>query len=623
MAAGALLSALLGLSVAEAVPFTMPQDTMALAQVKPGMKGYGLTVFAGTEPEKFDVEVISVLENFRPDMSLILIKTPNHPRLDAAKTVAGMSGSPIYLNGKMVGAYAYGWLFGAEPIAGVTPIESMLREQARPIPKSIDPRGGSPLSMGAGPSSPVPFGIRPSSPRVFSGAPTGYDLAAHAKQLAARFGKGAAAAEQLSLAPASTPLLIGGVADGVMAEARGMLSPMGLLPVQAGGGGSEKVPEGAPTKFVDGGAIGVQLVRGDVSAMGLGTVTRVDGDQLVAFGHPMMGGGVSNFPTAIAKVHWILASTNRSFKIGEAVRPLGALVNDRQPAIVIDTRVKSPEFPVHVSIRGVPGAPKTEWRSIVAHDQFMAPMLAAMAVGSALEVTTAERSELTWQAKSVVEVKGYGKITLLDFGSGEGDPLSRDTFGRSNLTRALGALLSNPWETVQIESVEVAVDVVYDQQVALLRGAKILEPQIEPGQSAKVRLELMPFKGETVYRVVEIPIPAALSGQEVELSLAPGYDVQREHPAPESVADLMATLPNLTYPPRSVVASFKMKEEGGAAFRGNVATRLPPGAMDALRSTSHSVAPQTFEAVLRTAVPLDRYMVGDDTVSVEIVPVLK
>src|SRR5205823_6655361 len=112
---------------------------------KAGMKGYGLTVFSGTTPTKFDVEIVSVLKNFRPAQDLILIKTPNHPRLDAAHVVAGMSGSPIYLNDKMIGAYAYGWISGTEPVAGVTPIRNMLDELARPIPKPIVPKGGSPL----------------------------------------------------------------------------------------------------------------------------------------------------------------------------------------------------------------------------------------------------------------------------------------------------------------------------------------------------------------------------------------------------------------------------------------------------------------------------------------------
>jgi hypothetical protein len=127
--AGAACSAAVGIGMAQVAP--VPSDVLPLSEVKPGMQGYGLTVFSGTEPERFDIEIISTLRNFRPNQDLILIKTPNHPRLKVARTVAGMSGSPIYLNGKMIGAYAYGWLFGAEAIAGVTPIKSMLDELSR------------------------------------------------------------------------------------------------------------------------------------------------------------------------------------------------------------------------------------------------------------------------------------------------------------------------------------------------------------------------------------------------------------------------------------------------------------------------------------------------------------
>ena len=120
-----------------ALAFASPgQSMLAIDAVKPGMKGYGLTVFYGMTPERFDVEVIDVLHDFKPDQDLILIRTP-HPILNGAKTVAGMSGSPIYLDGKLVGAYAYGWQFGRDPVAGVTPIASMLADLWRPLDPAI------------------------------------------------------------------------------------------------------------------------------------------------------------------------------------------------------------------------------------------------------------------------------------------------------------------------------------------------------------------------------------------------------------------------------------------------------------------------------------------------------
>lgn len=618
LALGVIVSAVVGVSVAEAV--TDPPDTMPVSEIKPGMKGYGLTVFSGTTPEKFDVEVISTLKNFRPNQDLVLIKTPNHPRLDAARTVAGMSGSPIYINGKMIGAYAYGWLFGVEPIAGVTPIKSMLDELARPLPKTIVPiKGASPLPSSEG----NPTGKRDKHARSFIGTPDGYDLKGHATQLAERADNLLAAPSGSSLARASTPILLGGVSGVSMRIAEKLLGPMGLEPLQAGGGSSMQPAADAPTKFVDGGAIGVELIRGDVSAMGLGTVTRTSGDKLVAFGHPMLGGGIESLPTAVARVHWILASHNRSFKIGEAVRSVGALVNDRQAAIVVDSTAKAQVFPMRVSINApASGTPHPTWNMEVTHDQFMAPMFAAMAIGNAVEATAAERNDMTFRVTSKVKLGKWGTITLTDFGAGNGNPPGAEEFMRGRLVRALGTLLNNPWEPVTIERIDSDVRVTMEREVVTLRGAKVLEPEIDAGDKVRIQLELERFLGKIETRVIEVAVPAELAGRDVEIELAPGYGVERPQPAPESVAQLVANLPNQTFDAESVVASFRLRENG-ASFHGKVASRLPPGAIDTLRSTVDSDSPETFVAEVQTAVPLGQFMVGRDTVRVKIRPVLR
>ncbi|MGK3969057.1 SpoIVB peptidase S55 domain-containing protein [Sorangium sp. So ce118] len=620
---GAACSIAVGLGTAQAL--STPPDTMPVSEVKPGMKGYGLTVFSGTTPEKFDVEVISTLRNFRPNQDLILIKT-QHPRLEVARTVAGMSGSPIYLNGKMIGAYAYGWLFGAEAIAGVTPIKSMLDELARPLPPAIAPRGGGPLPApvasvsSAPPRAAAPARLR--GGRGFLGAVDAYDLAGHARQIAARVAPALAPPESTGLARASTPVMLGGLGGTSLRIASDLLGPMGLDPMQAGGGSSMSPEPGAPTKYVDGGAIGVELVRGDISAMGIGTVTRVSGDKLVAFGHPMMNGGVANLPTAIARVHWILASQNRSFKIGEAVRSVGTLVNDRQAAIVVDSAAKAPVFPMRIQIDGVEGAPHPTWNVEVAHDQFLAPSFVSMAIGNAVEATTSERRDMTWRAVSQLKIGRYGAISLVDFGAGNGTPLSADDFVRSRVVRAMGSLLNNPWEDVSIERVDTRVKVTFDREVVLLRGAKVLEPEIDAGAPARIRLDLQPHQGPVESRVIEVPVPRELAGSQVDIDLSPGYEVERPMATPNNVAELVAMLPNQSHDPESVVATFKLRENG-AAYRGKVASRLPPGAMDTLRPSSASDAPEAFGAQVQVPVSLKRFLVGKDTVSVTVRPILR
>jgi hypothetical protein len=584
------------------------------------MRGYGLTVFSGTVPEKFPVEVISTLHSFRPNQDLILIKTP-HPRLEVTRTVAGMSGSPIYVSGKVVGAYAYGWLFGTEAIAGVTPIKSMLDELARTIPSTLFPRIGGPLLSSGATASGQP-NPPPRRAHAFVGSPDAYDLRLHAKQMAARSALALAPPPGTSLAAATTPVLLGGAGNLAVGLASALLTPLGLEPLQAGGGRSDAPALDAPTSYVDGGALGVELVRGDISALALGTVTRIVGNKLVAFGHPMLGGGVEALPTAIGKVHWIVATQNRSFKIGEAVRSLGTLVNDRQAAIVVDASVKAPTFPLRVEILGVDRAPKRVWNMEVTQDQFLAPSLAAMALGNALEETTAERQDTTWRAVSKIKVRDYGLVTVADFGAGSGNPLGPDEVGHVRVIRALGALLNNTWEQVTIEGVEITVRMAFDREVSLLRGAKVLEPELDSGRPARIQLTHEPYQGKVETRVIEVNIPTELAGHDVEIELAPGYEVERPLATPDSVADLVSALPRSTFDPESVVAMFRLRETA-AAYKGKVASRLPPGALDALRSSSQSDGPEVFGAQAMLAVPLGRFITGHDTVRVAVRSVLR
>jgi hypothetical protein len=614
VALGAVLSVGAGYSVAEAVPPPLPSDVMPLSEVKVGMKGHGLSVLSGTEPERFDVEVLAKLKAFRPGQDLVLVKTI-HPRLEVVRVVGGMSGSPIYLNGKMIGAYAYGWTFGTEAIAGVTPIESMLADLARPIPKGLLP--GAPPLPGKATASPAPT----ESTGRYRGGLLEYDVGKHAAELAARL-PAPVPYEGATLVRATTPIMMGGASAQAIELARTWLTPLGLEPVQAGGG-SGKPEAGAPDRYVDGGAIGVQLLRGDVAATGIGTVTRVSGDKVLAFGHPMLGGGLEALPTALARIHWVFSSFNRSFKIGEAIRPLGALVNDRPSAIVIDTSVTAPTYPYHVAFEGVPGAPRSDWNVEVASDRFLSPAFTAIAFASAFEATSSEREEMTWRARHELRIGRFGTIVLEDFGAGNGGPPTTDDLSRSRLVRAMGALLNNWWEPVTIESIRSQVRVTNRREVLRLRGATVLDPEPDAGEPARIRVTLEPFFGKVETRVLEVPIPRELAGKEVEITLSAGWETDRALPDPSSLAELVANLPQQTYDPESLVATIRLRDEGSAAYRGKVVARLPPFALDALRASSGTDVPETFTTELVTALPVGRFVVGRDTVRVTPKPVLR
>jgi hypothetical protein len=587
--------------------------TIGVGEIKEGMKGYGLTVFKGTEPEKFDVEVIGVLRTFRAGQPLIIIKTPN-PRLDVVKTVRGMSGSPIFLDGRIAGAYSYSLAsFEVEPVAGVTPIDLMLTEMRRPVPPGFWPlEKAAPLPAAGGRAQPA-HAPHASIDR-FDGAPGTYDLSEHARQLAARLGPPEGAPQ--SIAPAATPLMMSGVGDHAAAQLRKLVEPLGLEPLQGGGGDS--TDPSAPMHFANGGGLGVQLARGDVSIMGLGTTTFADGAGKVAgFGHPMLGGGDEALPSCIGKVLWINASAQASHKVGECVRPLGTLVQDRQTAIVLDENVVAPTVPVDVDVTGVVGAPKTHWRAEVTEDKFLAPSMAAVVLASVIEATSAERRDLTWKLEAKVDVAGHGTVNLEDVGVAEGGTPDTGEWFRSKLINTIGDVLSNPWEHARITHVQARFDVKYARDLWHLRGTEVLDPVVDGGSKARLRLHLVPEDGPEVTRVVEVTMPAELEGKDVEIEVVPGYDVVPQLAPPESLDELLANEPRQTIAPRSMVLQFHVPSQG-MAYRGHVTERLPPFTLDAMRPQSSDNGPDTFQSWSRTVIPLDWFVDGRDKVKVKV-----
>lgn len=615
----------LGLSIPLARGDAKPR-TIGVDEIKDGMKGYGLSVFKGTEPERFEVEVVGVLHNFRPGQELILVNT-KHPRLAITKNVRGMSGSPIYLdNGRLAGAYAYSWSsFQVEPIAGVTPIAPMLTEMNRPIPPGFWPLEGQ---------APLPGGPKPTpaaNPKkhasndaggttAWDGAPGTYDLNAHAQQIATRLNAGKDPSKPI--VASATPLMMGGMSDRSMALVRKIFEPLGMDPIQAGGSGGGAADPNAPKHFVDGGGVGVEMARGDVSMMGLGTVTHVEGTKLCGFGHPMMEAGVTALPTTIGKVHWIFASEQHSSKIGESARSLGALIQDRQSSIVVDESKTAPVFPLTAEIQGATGIPKKNWNVEIAEERFMSSGITASVLGSILDASVNERRDVTWKLTSKLSVRGHGTITLDDFGVATGGMPDASELAHSKIARAVGEVLNNPWENVHIDKVESVFTVDYSRELTRIRGVDVLDPVVDVGQNVRIRVHMVPFVGPETTKVVEMKMPDEMAGKEVEIEIVPGYAVQPDLAAPQSLSDLLANESRQSLTPKSLVLQYRARAQG-VAYKGHVADRLPAFAADLLRPSTTDVAPEAFPSYTRVVVPLDRYIEGGDRVRIKVRPLMR
>lgn len=612
--------------------------TIAVSEVTPGMKGYGLTVFRGERPERFDVEVIDVLRNFRPDQDLILIRT-HHPILEQALAVGGMSGSPIYLDGRLAGAYAYGWLFGKEPIAGVTPIASMLAELSRPVDpemwKALGtlPRAALPAprrKAGKGGRAAIEGeGSRRTSLARLSGLPPQLGLARsdalsplrqHARALGLASAPSHAGPEALgygrpTLVTATTPLLLSGLDERVAKLLGDELEPFGLATLQAGGGGAARSSQQQPAaQFVDGGAIGVQLIRGDINATAIGTVTYVEGKRLAAFGHPMMNAGQPALPTCTARVLHVLASQQRSFKIAEALAPLGTLIHDRQAAIVIDTSLRADTVPMTVRLHGVPNAPRQEWNVELASQRLLTPMLAMAALINAVTVSAGDRTDVMIDATSSLWVSGHGKLTVNDRGWA---PVgAAGALGQLRLFDLVDVAYGNPFEDARLERIEVDVKLRFARDLLEIVSARVHATEVDPGRDLNVYLTLRRYGRPEETKLVTVPIPARAAGQKIGLAFEAGPAVDLERPVPESLDQIFDNV-RVGYPGTSMVVSTRLPTQG-LRMRGHVVRDLPGSAYDTLQLGADTEDGTPFSTAMRTELPMGDVVYGSARLSLDV-----
>lgn len=599
--------------------------TIPVSDVKPGMTGFGLSVFRGTVPERFDVEVIDVLHNFRAGQDLILIRTP-HPLLDHTQAVAGMSGSPIYLDGKLAGAYAYGWPFGRDPVVGVTPIADMLAELARPVdPKLFRLIGPVPQQADRAPGARQARAARNAAHRQHLAQGPLAPLRSHERRdalwaLRSLNDQPHRRTSPTRTQPAQTPVMLSGMTDGVTDLLERELSPLGLLPLQAGGAGSAAERPLHPAPYVNGGAIGVQLIRGDMSATGVGTVTHVDGRRLIAFGHPMMNVGQTAMPTTTAEVVHVLASMQRSFKMARPVSPVGTLIHDRQSAIVVDTELTPTTIPVHLSVhepqlRGA-AAPKHEWQFEVASHRALAPVLILTALINGLQATLADRTEAIVKAKTTISVSDHGRFEFNDtafFPGGVADPRG---LGQLRLFSAIEAVYGNDFERADITAIEVELDVQFSDAVAEVMAVRVPYSKVDPGSTVPAIVTLRRFDGDEYETALQVRVPKSAAGQHMELEVGSGFGVQPELPIPRNLQDLLAGLRH-AYPENSLLMTTTLPSHG-MKMRGHLLPQLPDSMLAALHTESSSQRHTPYHHETLTEKRMDRIIYGSAKVQLDV-----
>jgi hypothetical protein len=572
---------------------------MPISEIRAGMKGYGLTVFQGLKPDRFDIRVISVLHNFLPKQDIILVQSDD-PRLIHSGIVAGMSGSPIYIEGRLAGALSYGWHFAKDPIAGVTPIEAMMAELKRPLRGRL----ATPVAEAAN----EPRNQRRSLDDVIA---RHHEVNDRSPMLARLPLPPLPEGGEPRLVRASVPLSLAGFGAAAFSELSRALEPFHVVPLQAGGAGRGN---SGPSRFEDGGSIAVELIRGDVSAAGTGTVTRVEGDKVLAFGHPMFNVGEIYLPIATAEIHTFMSALSSSFKMASPLREIGSLIQDRQSGIIGDTSQRADMIPVHVKVGG-PNRPVEDFHFEVVRHRFLTPMLASTVVANAAQNAASDVADATITVRSNLAVRGYKPLEVTDQIYSP-DGVSPRTLASATGLKAIGDILFNPFTPANLDRIDIDVDVDYKADVAEIVGVSLNSDDLSPGSRPNLYVTLRPYAGQEYVKAIPFDVPRALAGQTVKVVVTAGSLAKPDVAPPENLNGLIDNL-RKSYSASAIVVGLETPDEG-VTLRGSVIPDLPGSVIDTLRPGASTRRADTFKRASRFVVPMHGIMQGKQEITIRV-----
>lgn len=583
---------------------TLQAENMPLSQVQKGMKGHGLTVFEGTKIEKFDVEILGVLHNIGPDQNLILARV-DHPVVARAGIIAGMSGSPVFLDGKVIGALAYAWQFAKEPVAGITPIDEMLK-----IPRMAAPAGASPAG-----ATPRMSGIEMLSAIAKQKPEEAFNkfVSNLAAPMAAVSG-----AKRISL-----PMSMSSFSADTIQRFSPYFEQLGFTAVPSGAA-STSTAKSTKTSFEMGDPVGAVLLNGDFNVAASGTVSFIDGDHVYAFGHPFLDMGEINFPMATSEVVTVLPSVASSFKFSNTGPIVGVLSQDRAAGIMGVLGAKPTMIPVEVTLNGS-GPSKTYKVNVVRHSH-LSPLMLAMVTDSVVANAQRAAGERTVLMESEIRVKGFEPIRLREGWAGAQARQSIPQY----LAVISGYLMSNEFHAADIESVKITLRHDDDLRIAKLMEASLVKPEsgrIVPGDTVKVRTVLKPFRGEAFVEMFDVRIPDDQPAGQAYLLVGSGsvmnaVDFTLVPPDPRTLRQVLNVLERLRASTDLTVGLYSSGE--GAVTSGVYLPNLPPS-MRAVVSGDTSNGPQAavkYHPAGHSAKPLGYIVDGALKIDVNVQPAL-
>jgi len=443
---------------------------MNLDEIRPGMKGKARSVFTGSKIEEFDVEILGVFHNWRPGGDLILARASG-PQVDYAGIAAGMSGTPVYIDGKLIGAMAYTWPFSKEPITGITPIREMLELKAPGSHSgSAEPRGEDKLRMN--------------------------DLKSSAGAMKA----------------IDTPLLVSGFHPAVLHLMEQETGGFNMVVAQTGGAG--ETSEG--DTLIPGAAMAAEFITGDGIVSAIGTVTHTEGSRVLGFGHGLSLGGVVKIPMSTAYVHAVLPSLAGSVKLASPLRMVGTITNEGLSGVAGEIGSVPPLIPVDVLVKTDREEERVFHFNVMRND-LLTGMLVGWSATSAALTLGGSVGEMTIDSESEIEiVDGRGAAHQVKYKN-----VFFTTDPASSISKTVAApvevLLNNQFEDVDIRRISCTVFVKHEQRVASVEEVFVRPEEVMPGDSIHVTVKLKPFRGEAFLRQFALAVPRSCSAERVKV----------------------------------------------------------------------------------------------------------
>jgi hypothetical protein len=566
----------------------MPED-----QVKAGMRGVAYTVFEGTKPEAMDVEILGVLRDMAGPQADVILARLHGNKVEYTGVVAGMSGSPVYIDGKLVGAIAYRiGEFSKEPICGITPAASMLE---------IDVMDKAPITdVSHNVGVPKEAINRTSGPAL----PSAEDVQSGYANL---------------LKPIDTPLVFSGFSQDTLRLFAKDFASAGVVPVMgAGSVSNDKQPE----PLEPGSAVSAILVRGDMNIAGTCTVTYLDDTHLLACGHPLLQSGNIDMPMTKATVLATLPSPQNSFKIVNTTESVGAFVQDRRAGIMGRFDRQPQMIPVTLTFHGV-SHPK-QFHYEVLNNAKITPAAMMATVFNAIQGMNEYGEDTTYRLAGDITVLGYPNLSVRNMYA----PADGSTPTAYQIAMSIGEhfsrIFENPYETPKIEGVELNFDLVPDRRSARLEAARTDITEARPGDEITIEALLRPYRGDSILRHIPVKIPTSTPRGTLHILVSDGDTLDKMHRVSGAMShhlDLGSTIAMLNKEhTNSEVYVSLLEANPQAMVEDKVMPTLPlsvMNVMDGMRGSQDMIVVGE-SAVDEAATPVDYVVSGSQIITLNI-----